>query len=420
MNTLELKDCILYYNEAYLLEKDIGGVMMPSSYHSSYWYHPEFLAQLPAPTWGELKKWHTTNKESLDVDFRRSIEDILENLTLDMDKEILLYKHRRSINFSLFSQEEENSKPEVVWDGVRRFVASGQYTMYTYPLDEVAQPSGSPRIREWNYAPEEFTFMDMNKEKTNRYFGLELEVNTSIPWHDLHRVMTQVEPIQEEFLYAVSDSSVSGTKPHSYELVSQPMSPRRMRTEFSKFFKKLERLVVAKGKTLDDVFDMESSSNGIHIHVDRRTFDKNEGRRSSVLARTHRRKFISVWNGFEKVSTDLVSVLAGRDVTTSHYCRVVPEYRGRTTGYLLSQADIRHGNGRYCGCNETRKTLEVRVFSGVPKLKHILRCIDSVEAMIDFTEVAPHSIFNRRFSSAFSSWVHQAPKSMYRTLRETI
>jgi hypothetical protein len=402
---LELEDTILlFYPPSESVCKKVGGIFIEVTVNS-WFYRPQFVSQLPTPTWGALRKFVRDNLEELEQ-LGTSVRpnSIFDSSYENIPDEVELLKPARipaNSGFSLF-EEDEGGKPTVVYDGFYEY--RNESFLFYYYLEERAPTSD---LMAHNYVPAVFKFYSMPKEKTKRYFGLELEVNTDISWSDLHKVLTEVHPVQEDLMYFMHDGSISGDKRHSYEIVTHPMTPRRMRKEFTLFFSKLEKLLKPKGKSLSDVFDITTDSTGIHIHVSRDSF--------RASSRTHLNKFAMVWNSNVPAMVKLAEELAGRTLRGHRYSPPSHQYEGRSLSWCLKN---HHTSGRYVACNLTQNTVEVRAFKGTPSLSNILKCIDAVEAVIDFTYQAPHSVFNRHFKTSFMSWINEQNKTRYRTLRE--
>lgn len=389
---------------------------------SNWWYDPTFLSELEKPTFRyviqflsdtNLKKVRNVF-EFLADDVERWLASVSDRRNDDewLDTEVLTTPTFPTLPtssdevFSLFGDEVQPTKPIIVYDGLRGLQDNLAYQIY---WDRV---SGSDRdtsgVEAWNYKPEYKYFSD-KKEKTKLFFGLELEVNTCIPWSDLRKVMTDVAPKQEEFLFAMSDSSIGGEHQYCYEIVSHPMTPRRMRKEYRVFFNKLNNLVAAKGKKLEDVFDFQTKSTGIHIHASRRGF----------ASRYHQRRFHTVWNTDVPAVSKVINKLARRTLSGHQYASPDPYFTGRRLGFCLNTR-MQSTSDRYHSCTETHNTYEVRVFTGKPELSNILHSIDSVEAMWYYTRDMPLSAFKMGFEKDFTQWLHKQPKQRFRTLKENL
>jgi hypothetical protein len=420
MQKLELKDCFIIHG-ADNPDNTVGGINFISS--RTWWQRPTFLSQLSTPTFGALKEFVNNNREDL-YEVSGYARDFLllfdESLKDRPDDEEVIQPYNldalsRGIirgGFSLFEEPEEEpepSKPSVFYDGYAE-VRGGAYYFFWYHEGSFDDPEEqSNGVQAYNYSPEVFRFYSLPKEKTKRYFGLELEINTEIPWLELQKVLLEVEPKQEDFLYAMHDGSIGGDMTYRYELVTHPMTPRRMRKEFTTLFSKLEKLLTPKGKKLSEVFNCNNHTTGLHIHVSRDAFLGS--------TRTHLNKFSMIWNSQIPSMIKFASSIAGRNILGHQYCAPSHDYVGRTLAWRLKNE---HTSGRYVACNPTTNTIEVRAFKGKPTLSNVLCCIDSVEALLDFTGQAPYSVFNRHFSRSFYGWLKTQNKTRYRTLRSKL
>jgi len=439
--TLEVDTCILVASPASERTTTvIGGCHV--TLHTERWFQePFFVKELPSNTWGALQQYIIDNREELAAityvgEYLDSfINDLPEQM---LDKPILSVRNpngssnNNSVLFPPVEQVQEHkpyrefdgysSQPSLPITGTRQSVFCTVYNsdrsrMMTEaanaargiyspePRDDVEDVT---RVMNYSYVPT-FNFMTMGKEKSQCFFGMELELNTKVPWNDIYRVMTEVHPIQEAFMYAKQDSSISGQFSNSYELVTHPMTPRRMRLEWKRLFKKLETLVKERGLVWEELFDMSTTSTGLHVHVSKTAFHG--------LSRTHKKKFMMIWNNNAKSISDFTSQLAGRKLKDSSYCSPSEAYKGRTVAWMLREGI---NSSRNSACNETSKTVEVRAYKGTPSLKCVLHAVDTTEALLAFTEQAPISQFNRGLPSAFQSWLRVTPPNAYRALKENL
>ena len=370
-------------------------------YNDTWYAYPAFLKGLPKPTWGALKEFVEENYSALGREGLAYLGYISEIPSHVLDECVL------GVPSSLNLLETSSSKPTYAWGGIRYSPLGGSFRK-KHCKPRLSRTGGSEvQVMNYTYRPD-FKYLTMPKEKTERFFGLELEVNSAIPWDQLYRIMTTVAPIQEAFLYAKQDSSISGVYQHNYELVTHPMSPRRMRIEFSRLFKKIKKLAEAKGLCMEDIFDHNTSSTGIHVHVSGRAF--------TPLSRTHRKKFAMFWNNPCRANHKFTAKLARRNL--GHYCSPAYEYTGRTTAWCLRHGSIE--GDRNSACNDQGGiTSEVRVFRGEPTPHSVCHAIDTVEAVLDFTEAAPYSVFKSKMVPAFEDWLQTQNKKSYRALKET-
>jgi hypothetical protein len=410
----------------------IGNSRVPES--DPRWYQRVvFLSSLPNGTWGSVVTFVKDNEDSLRASNLDRIDDILAVTGAALTKEVLKVTRipdgntRTSISF-LFTPVDQDpaAKRHYKYDGIDqqaeipvdgRSRATKVYvfeTSYCQAMDSSQPPvveeqhHTSSAVMNYTYKPE-YKFMSMPKENTECYFGLELEVNSKVPWSDIHRAMTSMVPVQEAFIFAKQDGSIGGRFNNCYEVVSHPMSPRRMRVEFTTLFKKLERLVADKGLEWGSVFDMDTTSTGIHIHVSKGSF--------TPLSRTHKKKFMMLWNNSSPAISDFTAKLACRTLKGNTYVKPASNYAGRSLAWMLKEGK---NSDRHSSCNETSSTVEVRAFRGQPSLASVRHAIDTTEAMLRFTEQMPNSQLNRHFPRHFKVWLGKQNKNSYRNLKMTL
>ena len=267
---------------------------------------------------------------------------------------------------------EDSSYPATKWNKLRN---------YTFKMDS-----------------DEFNFFRHLKGecKSSVMFGMELEVSTALDIRELQAIVTEVRPKQEPFFIFKQDSSISGRYSNKVELVTVPCTPKYLKKAWKLFFEKVERLCEERGLELKDVFDVSPTlTNGIHIHVSKDTF----------LDKLHKRKFVAAWNSTSSSSVvRMLSVVSGRsDYMNNAYCR--PSYRyetPRVARLLLTDTDGR------ATCHELPRTIEVRLFQGIVDIKHILRCIETTEAMYYMSSVMPISKFHS-YPDLFAEFVTKHP-----------
>jgi len=438
---------VLHYSDQYV-NTHIAGCVIPDA--SSWCLHPVFLASQWAvadadpnksriETWGDLKTWLLENW----VAMRRSdyanfmsytIEEyfgvrpdrhtrteaegyvrygydamghdvpIFGNLTLDHGGR----PHPTSM--ILYTPEEPSSVVPMSlvyrgWTGDRIIGA---------PYDPGDTPSKVQRswtqLNNYSFKMPDAPFLGLPTEKHSQYFGLELELSTSLTPMEFDSIVTKVEPVQERFFYFKSDSSVTGSHDNNMELVTVPMTPKRMKKEFKVLFKKLEGLIEAADtvNTWTDIFDMRRDlNNGIHIHVSREAFEYKE----HVSDSRHARRFLTVFNQWDRANLRFLNQLAKRpteSLNDNEYCAVHPAMEGRTLARRLANG-LNGEHVHRSATTETSQTIEVRIFQGFPVLGHILECIELVECVFDYSLYAPNSKFGPYFQAYFTDWVEKQP-----------
>jgi hypothetical protein len=409
----------------------VGDSRVPAQ--DEYWYQTVvFLSSLPNGTWGSVVTFVKDNEERLRHLGTAKLDAILGITGAALSKQVLVVGHlpgggtRTSSSSFLFTPAAQDPTAK------RHYRHGGVYDHADIPVDgrsrstrvdvfmttscnamNSSQPVAeehhtSSEVMNYTYKPE-YKFMSMPKENTQCYFGLELEVNSKVPWSDIHRAMTSMVPVQEAFIFAKQDGSITGQFNNCYEIVSHPMTPRRMRIEFTTLFKKLERLVADNGLEWKQVFDMETMSTGIHVHVSKGSF--------TPLSRTHKKKFMMLWNNSSPAISDFTAKLACRTLKGNSYVKPASNYAGRSLAWMLKEGK---NSERHSSCNETPSTVEVRAFRGQPSLASVRHAIDTTEAMLRFTEQMPNSQLNRHFPHHFKAWLGKQNKNSYRNLKMTL
>lgn len=285
----------------------------------------------------------------------------------------------------------------------------------TFPeMDNV--PEEFKRVMNYTWCPSAFKFLRTERDSPNTqvYFGMEIEVSTILSPLELQTIVCAYGKPQVPFFYMKSDSSISGSKINKYEIVTYPCTPRFLKQEFTTLFDKLGELATEKGLSLGDVFCMApSNSNGIHIHVNKDAFVYYRSHRSS-----HLNRFMTFWNGWDKSFQSWLQQVSRRptELRNSQYCKVHPFLDGRTVARRIKSGATE--DYRYAACHETPRTVEVRVFQGLMDLKHILSCIELVQAALEWSVNTPYTAYTSRVHEVFSEWVLKQPG--YRNAKEAI
>jgi len=357
----------------------------------------------------ELSRYFSGVPNILSFPSKREVESLIPRFG-DLDDPIHTeLKGTDFKNYVLINTEQSEFPQRVPF---KSFSSTGKTVVYFRELS----PSHSwDTIRNYTWRPETFDFRTMPKEQTHTFFGMELEVSTNLSPSELQKIVTTVEPRQERFFYMKDDVSITRSKRHSYEIVTIPMSPKKQKHEWKTLFRKLEFLCKEKGIELFEVFDLnENTSNGLHIHVSKESFIETP-------QQFHLRKFFTAWNQSQPSYLRWLQAVARRPSPLSghSYCRPHPALEGKTLPRRMRETGTCRREFHHSLCHETRDTLEVRVFQGIPDINHILTCIEMVEAFIEFSREMPYSAIRMGFENCFTQWVLKRPVG-YRNLKETL
>lgn len=414
------------------LPLEMGGIKVSDC--RGWWVRPSFLLQMekkgiPMVTYGDLLDWLSKPEVLKDLkelskygDFTYYLDDFvsLQNDKPELvpgtnaeKKMIQVVKSRGNSSGFLLLEEPESS---VYYLSRLTLQISKEFKLTVTPRVESTSPSFWYKLNNYSFRPE-FKFLSLPKEKQHLYFGLELEVSSRLAPYEFQCIVTGVEPKQEPFFYFKQDSSITGKYDHNVEIVTMPSTPKFLKKNFRIFFGKLERLVEekVKGQDLSWVFDTSPSlNNGLHIHVSSDAFI-----RSSLYDKSHKSKFLTALNQWDTTFQTFLKKVTKRhqDIATSQFCHINPDFDGLTLARRLSgrRPSMRD---RHSSCHDTGGTVEVRVFYGLPTLKHIYSCIEFTQSMFYYTQYVPNSAFGPRFVQHFKGWLSKQPG--YLTIKENV
>ena len=407
----------------------IGGISIPEAVE--WCFHPQFIAYMngtgiAVANLGDIRSWlneHWSSfKASAYSDFLlQGIGYMLAGVNRNLNQsefEALEYqpglsdetvpeytfdpRYAGRTSFLLFRQEQaERPIPREVRFSLVR--VNGGWAYYIRPPAEGERGSEDvwSRVMNYTFTPDNMPFLAADKETTHLYFGMELEMSTRLTANELQRINTDMEPKRPHWFYFKQDSSVSGRYENQMEMVTVPMSPKRMRQEWRTFFGKLHKLCEEQQADFRDFFDLATDlNNGIHIHVSKAAFvqsHRNDHR--------HKYRFLAAFNQWEQSVMDFMQKISKRPSSFKghRYCMIHPGLDGYTLARRLKNGPST--SERHAACHEGGATVEVRIFQGIPDLEHILSCVDLTEAMFNFCQYAPHSAYGKNFPKAFSEWV---------------
>lgn len=434
---------IVDFHEPYRLTT-LGGLSIPDDLYG--FYHPYVIMQLDSMTSeslrgriGAIRWWANMFKNNIAGSVHRSyINEMLESFglgftrdglydwedeeRLDSDNFFLVVsdrsRPRRQVRPFVLLEDRSNEEIEDSSSLEGRFFYAGVSTFAPRAVllqhqiqSQQEENSGShwERLMNYRFTPPDMTFLKTEREaKTHLYFGMELELSTALSPKELQLINTTIEPIREHWFFLKQDSSVTGSfnsgrgNGDCMEMVTVPMTPKRMRQEWKILFDKLDRLIKERNLNWTDVFDMSTTlTNGIHIHVSKDAFVQN----ASIHDHRHKFRFIAAFNQWESSMQDWLQKISKRPepLRNSRYCYIHPGLDGRTLARRLRDGPTH--DDRHSACHESSQTVEVRIFQGIVDLPHILSCVDMVEAMFEFTQYAPLHSYGAKFPSIFSSFV---------------
>lgn len=394
-------------------------------------YDPQTLKDFGLTTVNEVIDWWFSNRSDLIrkrfyqdywrsgfyywldgcVDSMYTRNDIVSMLRLDGDEYPFSFVTSDSVfNSDLFDSSPQQGKPQFNYRGMMYRGRLKVLLVDDSQRFESDCPYHWTKHREYSYKMSETDHNFFRREKRDApdtvMFGLELEISTSLSTHDIQRIVCDVEPKQEPFFICKKDSSISGRFDNAIELVTVPATPRYLKKAWGLFFKKLDRLARAKGKMIDDYVDTSDNlSNGLHIHVSKNAFK-----------RYHQTRFMAVWQASDSKTRALLQELSGRPTryTDNGYCQPDYAFEGVTLARKLKGSVTSRGRS-VCHTGNSQ-TVEVRIFQGIFDLPHVLRCIETVEGVYNFTEMLSYSSFGLRLSTRLKEFFLKS--SGYRHVKE--
>jgi hypothetical protein len=236
------------------------------------------------------------------------------------------------------------------------------------------------------------------KEKDPILVGVELEVATDYSMRDL------IDAAKEPFFIGKSDASITGSKHNKVELVTAPSSFKYLKRAYAQW---LNNLDYTKFDTTT------TTNNGMHVHVGREHFEDN----------THIRNFCWFFNN--PANSDFLIYISERG-NYEAMMRYSPFYQfpqGCTRTKAFRQVYHFLGSGfrgitNFKGGWESAKTVEVRMFRGVVSYASIVKNLEFVEAIFNFTKGL--TSYRQLSLSGFLSWLKETPSNKYILLKKFI
>ena len=235
------------------------------------------------------------------------------------------------------------------------------------------------------------------KEKDPVLVGVELELCTD------YTVQELIDPADEPFFFCKQDGSITGIKQYKYECVTAPSSFKYLKRQYALWFNKLD---YSKFDTTTD------TNNGLHVHVGRDHFEDN----------THIRNFCWFFNN--PANTEFLLYISER--TRDSLNRWAPVYSfpmsyTRTKAFkdvyrILGQGF--RGITNFKGGWDLAKTIEVRMFKGVVSYAAIVKNLEFVEAVFNFTKGL--TSYRQMTLKGFLDWLKKTNANQYCLLKEFI
>lgn len=227
--------------------------------------------------------------------------------------------------------------------------------------------------------------------RSARLLGVEVELCSSLPVRDM--IDKQGDEI---FFLCKSDASITGSKANRYECVTKPMSLSDHRINWSRFFSKVDD---------KSVFDVSTdTNNGMHVHIGKDNFTTE-----------HLNNF--TWFITNPAHHEFILLLSQRTADSFQRWCPTPNFSQHRKAREAFKSCVQAAGQLRGAVNvgaRTKSTVEVRIFKGIVSCAEILRNLEVVDAIFEFTQQANYFQLTIR---DFYNWVRSTPRTQYKLLR---
>lgn len=228
-----------------------------------------------------------------------------------------------------------------------------------------------------------------DKEGTPIYIGMELEVSTEYTHKEL------IDFQKELFFICKHDGSITGSKPVKTELVTRIGSIKWIKEQWAHFFNSVDYRK----------FDTSiNTNNGMHVHIDRECFDDD----------FHVRNF--AWMINNPANTPFIIAISERG-GPNEYCRFTSiEGIKKTKSFkdiVTFCTQIRGAVNFKGGFNS--KTVELRIFKGIVSFASIMKNLEFLESMFEFSRSLRS--YRKLNLQSYFEYVFKTPTNKYFALK---
>lgn len=230
-------------------------------------------------------------------------------------------------------------------------------------------------------------------EKSPVLYGIELECSTNLEVRKI--IDAQAIP----FFICKQDASISGTKSHSYEMVTVPMSFKAHKKHWAHWFSKID---------YNDFDCTTRTSNGMHIHIDRKAFENDKHIRNMTwfyLNPVNQAFIIAV---SERGSLQAMEAYTPIASFNDHVSRV-NAFKTCVSAASQLRGIVNFGKSA---------TIEIRMFRGIVSFAELMKNLEFVDAVREFS--AGERTVNNLGVKDFITWLNSQPKNKYIAIRKFI
>jgi len=222
-------------------------------------------------------------------------------------------------------------------------------------------------------------------------YGVELEVSTNYTMKRL------IEACNELFLIGKQDGSITGSMGNRVELVTVPCSLRAQKREWAHFFSKLDY----------EQFDTsKDTNNGMHVHIDRTAFVDEKHIRNLAWLVNNPANY-DFWLAVSERNDHSMRNYA----TTANFGTSSKVRSFRNTTQVVSQ--IRGA----INVRTNKPTIEVRLFRGIVSYASVLKNLECVDAMYNYTMSRNITELTLK---AFLAWLDSTPSNKYPVFKKFV
>lgn len=225
-----------------------------------------------------------------------------------------------------------------------------------YPYcSECYEHINNDTIKSYNYKPEPIFY-----GSGNLFYGVELEIDKGGEYHDNAEILMNIANDNCEHIYCKHDGSIS----NGFEMVSHPMT-------LDYHINQMDWLGVFNKAVSMGYRSHQTSTCGLHIHVNRSALGKNTLEQEDVIARIVHFTELH-WN-------ELVKFTRRTEVNINHWA----SRYGIATTAKDTYKNVKEKNwGRYVAVNlENYNTIEFRIFRGTLRYKTFLATLQIVDTI---------------------------------------
>ncbi|MCR4645331.1 MAG: amidoligase family protein [Oscillospiraceae bacterium] len=226
-----------------------------------------------------------------------------------------------------------------------------------YPYCEPCYEDFDDEIEDYHYKPQP-RFLGTG----DRYLGVELEVDCGGKDDDNAKILKDLANADGERIYIKSDGSLDD----GFEIVSHPMT-------LDYHMNNMDWETLLQEAVRMDYRSHQTSTCGLHIHVNRNAFVENQAEQEVVIGKIL--YFIEKhWN----------EVFCFSRRSKHNMNRWAARYGYEKTGEEILKKAKESGHGRYCAINLCNyDTIEFRLFRGTLKLNTFLATLQFVDTICD-------------------------------------